>query len=641
MCGIAGAVDLTRAEPITSAVMGSMLATLRHRGPDDEGTYFDDHIALGARRLSIVDLAGGHQPLSNEDGSVWVVQNGEIFNYPALRSQLETRGHRFATNCDTEVLVHAYEEWGTDLVTHLNGQFAFALWDKARQRLLLARDRTGINPLYYWHRDGALVFGSELRAVVAHPDAPRELDLTAVDQYLTYEHIPVPRSIFKEIAKLPPGHILTLDRNGLKLHQYWDMDLAQSERAPVRSVDEWVEEFRATLTEAIGMELMSDVPLGVFLSGGIDSSTIAALMTEAGVSDVQSFSIAFDDPSFDESSHARLVARHLNTTHHERTVTETELLNLVPQLSDILDEPLGDSSFIPSYFLAQFAREHVTVALGGDGGDELLAGYSTLQAHRLADTYNLLPGLLRTKMLNPLAQRLPLSMNNISLDFKVKRFTAWADAPPIVRHHLWLGSFSPADKLSLLRPEVREAAGSATFDLAADYYNHGDARKSLNRILYMDMKLYLDTDILTKVDRSSMANSLEVRVPFLNQIVLDFASRLPLNMKLRGFTRKYLLRKAVRDMIPASIIKRPKKGFNMPVAKWFRSELRELLQDTLSEGAINRAGLFEYAAVQRLLDDHLQARRDNRKLLWTLLVFQLWHDKWMSPHQSVPLAAPA
>ena len=608
-----------------------MLATLRHRGPDDEGTFLDSHVGFGARRLSIIDLAGGHQPISNEDGSVWVAQNGEIFNYQALYAQLVERGHRFTTKCDTEVLAHGYEEWGPDVVTHLNGQFAFVVWDKARQRLMLARDRVGIKPLYYWHHNGAIVFGSELRAVVAHPDVPRELDFEALNQYLTYEHVPVPRSIFRNIHKLPPGHTLMVDASGLRIDKYWDFDLTPSEHAPKRSIAEWTEGLRDTLTQAVQMELMSDVPLGIFLSGGLDSSAIAALMMQAGVTSVESFSIAFDDPTFDESSYARQVASHLGTNHREQRLDETTLLDFVPHLAEVLDEPLGDSSFIPCYFLSKFARQYVTVALGGDGSDELFAGYSMFQAHKLAGAYNMVPGFLRHGVINPLTQRIPLSMDNVSMDFKLKRFTSWSDLPPAHRHHLWMGSFSPNEKQSLLQPHVLQSLAGDTFDLAEQYCADSNTHEELNRLLYMDMKLYLDTDILTKVDRSSMANSMEIRVPFLNQVMLDFASQLPLDLKLRGFTRKYLLRQTMNGILPDSIVNRPKKGFNMPVAKWFRNQLKPLLQDTLSESAIKRSGVFRYEAVQQLIDDHLNARRDNRKSLWTLLVFQLWYDAWMSP----------
>ncbi|MSQ26754.1 MAG: asparagine synthase (glutamine-hydrolyzing) [Dehalococcoidia bacterium] len=631
MCGIAGGANLTQERPVDGPLLSAMLGTLRHRGPDDEGQFIDAHVALGTRRLSIIDVQGGHQPIGNEDGSVWVALNGEIFNFPSLRAQLADRGHRFATQSDTEVIVHGYEEWGDAVVERLNGQFAFALWDKGKERLLLARDRVGIKPLYYSEHQGGVVFGSELKALLCCPWIPRSLDLDALDQYLTYEHIPVPRTIFRAIKKLAPGHTLILDRRGVELRQYWDFDLAQSESGPVLSAAAWEERFRSALWEAVEMELISDVPLGVFLSGGIDSSAIAALMSQHKGPRVQSFSIAFDDPSFDESQHARLVAEHLGTEHHEQTLSEAMMWDLVPRIADFLDEPMGDSSFIPCYLLARFARERVTVALGGDGGDELLAGYSTMQAHRLAGLYNRAPAGLRDGLIGPLVRRLPVSHDNLSLDFRAKRFVASAALPPVERHHLWLGSFSPQEKVALLRPEVRSEVDGDTFAVARGHFEHCGADDPLNRILYTDLKLYMDTDILTKVDRSSMANSLEARVPFLNQVVLEVAAQMPLDMKLRGFTRKHVLRRIMKGVLPDRILSRPKKGFNIPVAKWFRNELKPLLQDSLSESKIVGQGLFEPAAVSTMLEEHFSGRRDNRKHLWTLLVFQLWHDRWLAP----------
>lgn len=619
-----------------------MLATIRHRGPDDEGTHFNDHVALGMRRLSIIDLAGGHQPIANEDETCWVVLNGEIFNYRELRTQLQERGHQFRTHTDTEVIVHAYEEWGEACPERLNGQFAFAIWDKPRQRLFLARDRVGIKPLYYTEHAGNLIFGSELRVVLTHPDVPRELDLEAVDAYLTYEHVPAPRSIIQGVAKLPPGCTLTYDQaSGARIARYWDVDLSLSETGEPKSEGEWTELLEETLRRSVRMELVADVPLGVFLSGGLDSSAIAALMMQEAGGSVQSFSIAFDDPSFDESPYARQVASHLGTLHREQTLSQQMMWELVPQLADILDEPLGDSSVIPSYLLAKFARRHVTVALGGDGGDELFAGYSTLQAHRLTGVYNRIPVFLRHGLIRPVVNALPVSHNNLSFDFKAKRFVQAADEPLHVRHHQWLGSFTAAEKAALYRPETAaRLAGHDALAIAAAYADGSRAANNLNSVLHMDMKLYLDSDILMKVDRATMANSLEARVPFLNQEMLEFANRLPIELKLKGFTRKYLLRRIMKGVLPDNIINRPKKGFNIPVAKWFRHELKGLLLDTLSRDRVQRQGLFRPEAVEALLSQHFTGKRDNRKLLWTLLVLQLWYDRWMTP-QPAPAGSSA
>ncbi|MCX6020392.1 MAG: asparagine synthase (glutamine-hydrolyzing), partial [Chloroflexi bacterium] len=488
MCGIAGVVGFVAEQPASAFELDGMLDALTHRGPDDQGTHRDRWVSFGMRRLSIIDVAGGHQPLGNHDGTVWIVFNGEIYNYRELRGQLIAKGYRFATNSDTETIVHAYEEWGDACVERLNGMFAFAIWDARRGRLLAARDRAGIKPLHYTERDGRFAFGSELKALLALPWVERRLDLHAVSEYLTYEHIPCPRTIFEGIQKLPPGHLLTYDRSGLKVRPYWEFDLALSEEAPARSDREWIEEFRATLERSVRMELIADVPLGVFLSGGIDSSAVTAMAARA-VPGVQTFSIAFDDPSFDESRYARRVAELLGTEHHELTLTGPMLWELAPGIMNILDEPLGDSSIIPTYLLSKFARERVTVALGGDGGDELLAGYSTLQAHRLAQSYLRAPAFLRRGLVEPLVRRLPVNMNNLSLDFKAKRFVASANAPAPARHHLWLGSFSPEEKAQLLRPEVRAVVNGGTFHAAEAIYNGSRARDELNRVMAMDMRL--------------------------------------------------------------------------------------------------------------------------------------------------------
>ncbi|MBI4497989.1 MAG: asparagine synthase (glutamine-hydrolyzing) [Chloroflexi bacterium] len=636
MCGIAGVVGFAQDCPASSLELGAMLGQMVHRGPDDAGTYLAPHVALGMRRLAIIDVAGGHQPMTNEDGTVWVVLNGEIYNYRELRDRLAQQGHRFASQCDTEALVHAYEEYGDACVDRLNGMFAFALWDGRRERLLLARDRAGIKPLHYLEREGRLAFGSELKALLALPWVPRALDPAALQEYLLYEHVPGPRTIFRGIRKLPPGYLLTYDRSGLRLRQYWDFDLAQSEAALARPVAEWRAAFLEALERAVRMEMVSDVPLGVFLSGGIDSSAVTVMAARA-LPQVKTFSIAFEDPTFDESRYARLVARHLGTDHHELTLAPRQMWELVPGIMDILDEPLGDSSLIPTYLLSRFARESVTVALGGDGGDELLAGYSTLQAHRLAGAYRLLPAGLRQRVIRPLVERLPVSMNNLSLDFRAKRFVAGAEAPAPDRHHRWLGSFTPEELALLVRPEVRQAANGATgspYHAAEALFAACRAGDELNRVLYLDMKLYLDTDILTKVDRASMACSLETRVPLLNAVMLDLAARMPLDLKLRGLTRKFILREAMKGMLPQEILARGKKGFNIPVAKWFRGELRPLLLDTLAPDKLRREGLFHPEYVQGLISEHLAGVRDHRKLLWTLLVFELWYDRYLAPERT-------
>jgi asparagine synthase (glutamine-hydrolysing) len=630
MCGICGVIKVNQDATVDPEILRHMVRTLIHRGPDDHGFYLDGPVGLGHRRLSIIDLTTGRQPIHNEDQSIWIVFNGEIYNSPELRERLEKAGHHFYTQSDTEVVVHAYEHYGGDCLNRLNGIFAFALWDRKNRRLLLARDRMGVKPLYYADLPGGFLFASELKALLAHPSVERCLDLTALNLYLSLEYVPSPHTIFADVKKLPPGHLLTLEKGRVTISSYWDIDLSQSEAGPRRSPAEYEGEFRDTLKEAVRLELLSDVPLGVLLSGGIDSSAVAAMMVQTSSKTVKSFTIAFDDPSFDESHHARQVAAHLGTEHHELTLDAGTALELVPRLGEFLDEPLGDSSFIPTFLLSAFTSRHVKVALGGDGGDELFGGYPTLQAHRLSLYYHhLLPQWMRQRLVPWVVAQLPVSFDNLSFDFRARRFLSGQSAPAAVRHHLWLGSFTPSEKRQLLGP-LASGPEDEVEKLAMAQVRASRTPDILNQILYCDMKLYLEGDILPKVDRASMAHSLEVRVPLLNKLLLEFAARLPHQLKVRNFTTKYIMRRALKDILPASILKRGKKGFNMPVGKWLSGPLRPLAEDLLAEVRLKRAGLFNPAYVQSLLADHWARRRDNRKLLWTLLAFELWRDCWMT-----------
>ncbi len=630
MCGICGVVYGDRQRPVAGPLIEAMTQRIVHRGPDSDGFYVQGPVGLGVRRLAIVDLEGGRQPVTNETGRIIVVFNGELYNYRELTTALQRRGHQFRTQTDTEVLVHAYEEFGDEFLEYLNGMFAFALWDGDRQRLLLGRDRLGIKPLYYTQHDGGLLFGSELKTLLAYPTLPRRLDLTALNEYLSFEYVPTPRSIWQGVSKLPPGHALSYEAGRVQLWQYWDVNLARSERIRPRSRREYARELREVLATAVQREMTGDVPLGVLLSGGLDSSAVAAMMVAHTAQPIASFSIGFEEPSFDESRYARLVAQHLGTEHHELILTSATACGLVPQLGALLDEPLGDSSFVPTYLVSQFARQQVKVVLGGDGGDEVFAGYSTLQAHRLVEYYErLLPGFVRHRLVPWLVDRLPVSFENISFDFKLRRFIAGRGIPVVMRHHQWLGSFTPAQKRRLLQPWA-QLAERDTYAIAFAHQNHSQAHEALNQLLYCDLKLYLEGDILPKVDRASMATSLEVRVPFLNHTLVEYAAQMPHALKLRGLTTKYILRRALRGLLPEEILRRGKKGFNMPVAKWLAGDLRPLLQDLLAADRLQRQGLFEPVYVQKLLGDHLKGRADHRKLLWTLLVFQLWYEHWQA-----------
>jgi len=598
-----------------------------HRGPDDEGSVHLDGVTLGMRRLSIIDLAGGHQPMHNEDSTVWVVQNGEIYNHLELRRQLIAAGHAFATQSDTEVLVHGYEEWGEQMVERLNGMFAFALLDRRRSLVVLARDRVGIKPLHYAVESGRLVFASELKALLRDPALRKGVDPVALDEYLAHEFVPSPRSIVRGIDKLRPGHTLTwsLAEQRPRLRRYWAAELNVDGKQRDRNLDEECAELRTVLRESVRKELISDVPLGVFLSGGIDSSVVTAMMTELG-GEVKSFSVGFAEPSFDEAAHARVVARHLGTDHHELTLEPAMLLGLIPKLPELLDEPLGDASIIPTYLLSVFTRQHVKVALGGDGGDELFAGYPTLQAHRLAGYYLRAPRMLRRGLVEPLVRRLPVSRGNLSFDFRAKRFVSGADQPVAERHQRWMGSFASEDRTALLSRSVREEITAANGGGSPDEHGSYDP---INQVLMMDMRLYLENDILVKLDRASMRASLEGRVPLLNNDLVAYATSLPLDLKLRGLRSKYLLKRAMRGILPGRILSRPKKGFGIPVAEWFRGPLREQMLSVLSPERIGRQGLFDVRAVGGLIDDHLAGRRDNRKQLWTLFAFQVWYEGYL------------
>ncbi|HUE68537.1 MAG TPA: asparagine synthase (glutamine-hydrolyzing) [Candidatus Acidoferrum sp.] len=599
ICGVAGG-DPARARELVQRMSSAMA----HRGPDDEGFVTNDQVAFGMRRLSIIDVDGGHQPMANEDSTVWVVQNGEIYNHLELRGQLIAHGHIFTTHSDTEVLVHAYEQWGEAMVERLNGMFAFAVHDRRAGAVFLARDRMGIKPLHYSIDGDRLVFASELKALLRDPALRRGVDPAALDEYLAYEFVPSPRTIVRGISKLRPGHTLTWSTraSSVRVVKYWAPQLDTGDGR--HDLDRESSRLLECLRESVRKELISDVPLGVFLSGGIDSSAVAAMMTQLGV-EVKTFSVGFAERSFDESGYAREVARHLGTDHHEVTLEPAAMLELIPRLPQLLDEPLGDASIIPMYLLSEFTRRHVKVALGGDGGDELFAGYPTLQAHRLAGYYARVPRLLRRGLVEPVVRRLPVSRDNLSFDFRAKRFVAGAELPVARRHLAWMGSFPPR---------------------GVSVEDEDPALDPLNQVLMRDMRYYLEGDILVKLDRASMMASLEARVPLLNNDFVAYATSLPLNMKLRGMRSKFLLKRALRGLLPDRILNRPKKGFGIPVADWLRGPLREQMREALSPERVRRERFFDVREVEGLVAGHLAGTADNRKQLWTLFAFQMWNE---------------
>ena len=636
MCGIAGIVSV-QGVPVEEKVLRAMTDGMAHRGPDDAGYKIlsgprDSGLSagLGHRRLSIIDLSPlGHQPMSNEDQTVWITFNGEIYNYKDLREELAAKGHRFVSETDTEVIIHGYEEYGDRLCEKLSGMFAFAIWDAARGRLTLARDRFGKKPLYYWRYAEGMAFASELKAMLPHPRFVPRLDVKSLGMYLAYEYVPVPHAIYENVNKLPPGAYLTFDGVSMTVTPYWDVTF--SREAPASTSQRDVEQtLLELLKNSVKKRLMSDVPLGAFLSGGIDSSAVVAFMSEVMDSrQIKTFSIGFEDQSFDESAHARRIAGLFNTDHHQRTFTTSDMFGLLPAVWDFLDEPFADASILPTYMLSKYTRETVTVALGGDGGDELFAGYDPFLAHRLANLYAIVPRRLTTSVIMPLVSRLPVSSKNMSLDFRLKQFLKGTDYPLSIRNQVWLGAFSPEQQKNLFNRETIERLGD--FDVYGDIpiAREGRAfRDWVDEITFMYERFYLGEDILTKVDRASMAVSLEVRTPFLDREFSEFANNLPGRYKLRGLTRKFILKKALEKKLPKEIIYRKKKGFGIPLTKWLREDLRPTLMETFSEDRMKKEGLFSIPYVHALMNEHFEGKRDNRKQLWTLLMFEKWKERF-------------
>ncbi len=637
MCGICGYVYIDRDDNANPSVVDAMCRRLAHRGPDDQGTWSRGPVALGHRRLSIIDVDGGHQPMPNEDGSVWVSYNGEVYNYRELREELIGKGHEFSTNTDTEVMVHLYEEEGPDFVSRLEGMFAVAIWDDRLQRLVLARDRMGQKPLYWGIFAQQLVFGSELKALLAHPSVSRELDLDSLSRFLALQAVPAPYSILKGIHKLIPSGRLVCERGTIKLDTYWDFPLGATTLDI--SLPEAEQHLLELLGQAVEKRLMSDVPLGVFVSGGIDSSVVAALMARSRGRDVKSFAIGFDVPSFDESAHARAVAKYLGTDHHEEILAPAAGLDVVPELCRLLDEPFADASVVPTYLLSRFARQHVTVALGGDGSDELLAGYPTFLAHRYAGYLEHVPAALRRGLLGPLARACPAAWERWPGVSRIKKLTAaMGHQPGIARHYSWRGSFLPDQQAELLTADAFDAlTPGSTFDQARDYVGQCPSRDMIEQMLYLDTKLYMQDNILVKTDRASMAHGLEVRAPFMDRRVVEFVARLPLAYKLRGNVTKFILKQAARELLPAPIIHRPKQGFAMPVANWLRGAFRPLVEDVFSADRLQRAGLYRPSYVQTLVQDHISGRCDNHRFLWPLLMFELWQDEYLQSPAPAPV----
>lgn len=608
----------------------AMCQALVHRGPDDEGFYLDAYAALGMRRLSIIDLVTGRQPISNEAKTLHVVFNGELYNYRELRGYLAARGHTFATESDTEVIVHAYEEFGDQCLTRFNGMFSFALWDSTRRRLLLARDRVGIKPLYYWHGNSEIVFGSELKALLIHPAVPRALDRLALDQFLMLEYIPSPRTIYEGVYKLAPGHLLSFEDGKLTVRRYWEI--------PAQTLsgreEELAEQLSELIHDAVRMQLMSDVPLGAFLSGGIDSSTIVAAMRHAAP-ELRTFSIGFGDKSYNELTDARSVAAYFGA-HHAEQVLEPEIADLAPQLIRHFDEPFADMSLFPTYLVSRLARSSVKVVLSGDGGDELFGGYDTYVAQQADVYYRQLPEALRLRLLPALMNLVPPRPAKKGSVNKLKRFIEGAALPSELRHTRWMVFLNESQRQALYTPDYYQAhRGSTAFSLIQDHFQECATLDPLAQQQYVDIKTYLADDILTKVDRMSMAASLEVRVPLLDHRIVEFALNLPPHMKLRGQQTKVILRRAMAAQLPAGVLKKPKQGFSIPLKHWLCSTLRPLMMDLLSPDVVNRRGYFTSATVSAWVAEHLAGRANHSHRLWTLMVFELWYRHVHKQHKAI------
>jgi len=624
MCGICGVTYFDRERNVSELEVKGMCDVIRHRGPDDQGWITKGNYGIGMRRLSIIDLFTGRQPISNEDGSIWIVFNGEIYNHMELRDELVKKGHTFQTKCDTEAIVHAYEEYGEDCPKKLNGMFGFAILDQKKQTLFLARDRLGIKPLYYYHDSGKFAFGSELKSILQVENIPREVDKRALDIFLTFEYIPSPYSIFEGIRKLPPGHSLTLKDGRITIKEYWDLRFDEKETPE----DDLCEQLLDLFQDAVKIRLMSDVPLGAFLSGGIDSSAIVAMMSRVMDRPVKTFSIAFKEDTYNESPYAQQIANRFNTEHHVEVI-EPNALELTEKLVGFLDEPFGDFSIFPTYLVSKMARKHVTVSLSGDGGDELFAGYDTYIANKAGRAYERLPGLLRGAM-HPILNRIPPTEKKKGLINRAKRFVEGMQLPPDLEHTRWMIFLQEAEKSKLYSDDLQDVLnGSDSFEFIRSYFNRVNTTDPLNRQLYVDIKSYLVDDILVKVDRMSMATSLETRVPFLDHRFVEFTATIPSRLKLQGKSTKYLLKKAMQGILPPEILNRGKEGFSIPIKNWLKTDLKSLMLEVLEPQKIKREGFFNANYVEQLKKEHLSGKKNHSHRLWSMMVFGIWQNLYL------------
>jgi len=625
MCGIVGLVR-NNGKAIDEQLLSRMCDAIRHRGPDDDGFYVNGPVGLGMRRLAIIDLKSGKQPIHNQDRSSWIVFNGEIYNYLELREKLEKLGHTFYTNSDTEAIVHAYDQYGADCPKHLRGMFAFAIWNETNQELFLARDRVGKKPLLYAQIEGDLVFGSEFSSLLLHPQISRDVNLEALDHYLSFMCIPAPMTAYRAIRKLEPGNWLRWRKGEVTTERYWKPDFSKKLKIDEQEAGEQTVEI---LRDAVRCRLMSEVPLGAFLSGGIDSSAVVALMSQESSERIKTFSIGFDEQDFSELHHARRVAEHVGADHHE-FVVRPDAVEVLPLLVEHYGEPYADSSAVPTYYVARETRKHVTVALNGDGGDESFAGYERYAAMQLAERYRKLPSFLRESVIQEVVARVPASELGRGRVKAFKRFVQAASLPKVDRYMRWMSTFNSDLKTSLYSDSFRqELRGNQPVDLLRPWFAHVNGSGIVDAALQADIMTYLPNDLLVKVDIATMAVSLEARSPFLDHHLIEFAASLPEKFKLRGLTTKYLLKKILRKLLPSENISRRKMGFGVPIGHWFRGTMQPFLREVLlSERAVSR-GLFKPEVVRSLIDQHARSERDHSHQLWTFLMLELWFQRFI------------
>jgi asparagine synthase (glutamine-hydrolysing) len=638
MCGIAGVFEYEGRKGVDRTTLFDMLSAIEHRGPDDQGVLFSGNLAMGMQRLSIIDLAGGKQPISNETGKITIVFNGEIYNYRELQQTLRSRGHMLSTSSDTEVIVHLYEDMGDDCVKELRGMFAFAIWDSARQRLFIARDRLGIKPLYYKEQCGSFIFSSEIKAILMHPGVVSSLNVQGLGHYLSLKYVPAPETMFSGISALPPGHLLTCDRNGSKVRPYWNLSFAESNESRPNE-EACAEQLEALLRESVRLHLVCDVPFGAFLSGGVDSSVVVALMQQVMNVPVKTFSVGFQgggSEAFSELPYARLVAKRFETDHHEIYVTPDDFINLAEKVVWHLDQPIADNACVANYMVSKLASQHVKMVLTGEGGDELFAGYARYAGERLSSVFQFVPARVRSMALS-VAQQIP------GLRRLKTALFAFCQPDELTRMTSWFPLFNRTRKPCLLTEQLFcQLSDPYAEEVFREQLEGADAKEWLSRMLYVDTKLWLPDDLLARGDKTSMAASLENRVPLLDHKLVEFAASLPSDMKIKRLARKYLLKKVARKWLPAEVINRKKEGFPMPFSLWFRKECRPFVHDLLSPETAKRRGLFNSAYIQTLLNEHDAGTADHGNLLWGLMSVELWHRAFLdSPHRVLHRTTPA